>query len=395
MRNTNVFLSDMHIGSNAETNWYQKVIHQPIIKSTLSYLIENGRNIEDVVILGDWFEQWNYIPSVKVPTIETIFERNSELFRRSPDKADFVTLMEAIGGNLRFVNGDHDMLAELREINRLFARQTEKRVLPGHGSDSEKPAVSNTYYIKGPIWAEHGHQHDLFHKPALNHENLCAPLPLGYFVSRLYCHFLEKKMSSMHRRDAACITGISNSEFSNLGLHFSELLDELVCSISKGETMDASNLLIDQLMQFNRSFHVEFNLSLEGFKEVDSLKISKFFPRLMTLKNFAESLFEAEVAYSGLGRFARKHFCENRSLKVAIMGHTHRSEVQIFGSGQQKAYVNAGCLSPSKPDMNSRENLPTFLIVKDLGEKGIEIGKKIVSNNEGFDIVDSSTYLIP
>ncbi|MDN5278276.1 MAG: hypothetical protein PWR01_2241 [Clostridiales bacterium] len=394
MSRINVFLSDLHIGTSAETNWYQREYHQEMLKTVLSYIIDNGEKIGDVIILGDWFEQWNYMPTARVPELKTIFERNPELFTRSHDNLNFITAMEAIKGNIRYVNGDHDMLAELSEINRLFGAHTDKKVLPGHGNDCAKASVANTFYLNGKVWAEHGHQNDLFHKPSLNEENPCAPLPLGYFISRLYCHFLDKRISSMHRRDAACISGCSDSEFANLGLHLVKFMEELVKQMKGQKEIDAAQIVVDQLMQFNRNFHVEFNLKSEGFGMIDSLQIGKYFPGVMSYENFVDTLFEAEVAYAGLGRFANKHFCENPGTKVVVMGHTHRPVFELAGAGDTRLYVNSGYLCPSRPDIESATHLPTFVAIEALDKGKIEVSQKIVQFNKVFAIVDGPAYQI-
>ena len=190
MKGRTVFVSDLHIGTGAETNWYQKSVHEPLLKNFLRYLQSGENHVDELVILGDWFDLWNYHPFSSPPDVALIMRQNPALFQRHVD-GDFVSLLDAV--KVRYINGDHDMEVELREVNRLLSALTDRRILPGHGSDLEKPALANTYYMNGSVWAEHGNQHDLFNKPSLNESNPLAPLPLGYFVSRIYCHYLQKK----------------------------------------------------------------------------------------------------------------------------------------------------------------------------------------------------------
>jgi UDP-2,3-diacylglucosamine pyrophosphatase LpxH len=394
MEKNQVFLTDLHIGTNHETNWYQKEFHQPILKSILSYLVKNGNQIEDVVILGDWFEQWNYPPHKKVPNLDAIFSMNPEIFTKSKDGGDFVTLMESINGNLRFINGDHDMLVELKDINKHFSKYTEKRVLPGHGKDLEKPAISNTYYLNGAVWGEHGHQYDLFHRPTSSMDNDCSPLPLGYFISRLYCHFLEKKISSMHRLNASCIADVSNSELSNLGVKFSTFVEKLIAQIQQNRPIDAAKIIIDQLMQFNRNFHMDFNLSHEGFGEVDSMKVPDLYNEIITLENFGEAIVSAEVAYSGLSKFAKKHFLKNPNCRVAVMGHTHKAELEICGSGKSHVYANAGFTCPSMPDVKSSNHRASFIIVNERESTGIDVTLKVVTDSPNLEIISAHELFV-
>ncbi len=394
MEKSTVFLTDLHIGTNHETNWYQKGFHQPILKTILLYLVKNGQQIDDVVILGDWFEQWNFPPHKTIPNLETIFSMNSEIFTKTNDGSDFITLMESIRGNLRFVNGDHDMLVELKDINNYFSAICDKKVLPGHGSDLEKPAISNTYYLNDAVWGEHGHQYDLFHRPSSSPYNSCAPLPLGYFVSRLYCHFLEKKISSMHRHDASCIADCSNSELSNSGLKFSKFVEGLIEQIQSGKPIDAAQIIIDQLMQFNRNFHMNFNLKHEGFGEIDSTDVSNLYKELVTVRNFGEAISSAEVSYSGLGNFAKKHFCKNPKCKVVVMGHTHKSEMEICGSGRKHLYANAGFTCPSKPDITAGNHRASFILINEHDELGLDVSLKVVTNDSNPEVVNAQTILV-
>ncbi|GAB4268117.1 MAG: hypothetical protein Kow0029_03200 [Candidatus Rifleibacteriota bacterium] len=390
----NIFLSDLHIGNNAETNWFQKETHLPILKTILRYLVDISSHVNDVVILGDWFEQWNYRPDVHTPDISEIIKRNPELFTKTDDGANFIDLIEAIKGKLRFVNGDHDMLVELKDLNREFSKMTDKKVYPGHGCDFEKSSLANTFYFENGVWAEHGHQHDLFHKPAINEENPCSPLPLGYFISRLFCHFLDKRMASMHRRDASCICGSINSEFSNLSLHFNQFLTELMNDLKRGKPIDAAGLIVDQLMQFHRSFHLDINVKTEGFGEIDSIDVAKFYPGLLTLENLPDGLFEAEVPYAGLGRFARKHFIENPNTNVAIMGHTHLANYELCGSHKRRLYLNTGYLCPSIPDIESGDNYATFAEVSIVNGGGKKVVQKIVVKNTDYEIAEGASSVI-
>ncbi|HMM60498.1 MAG TPA: hypothetical protein PKC25_10265, partial [Candidatus Rifleibacterium sp.] len=114
MASRTVFVGDLHIGSGAETNWYQKSVHEPLLKCFLRYLQENARNIDELVILGDWFDLWNYHPFCAPPSVALIMDQNPGIFQRQND-GDFISLLEEV--RVRFINGDHDMEVELKDIN--------------------------------------------------------------------------------------------------------------------------------------------------------------------------------------------------------------------------------------------------------------------------------------
>lgn len=388
-----VFLSDLHIGTNAETNWYQLKTHENLVKSVLEFIQRNSDQVDDVVILGDWFEQWNYLPYSVVPNLKDFFIANPGLFARTKDKTDFISVMESIKGHLRFVNGDHDMLVQLRELNHLFSEITDSRVYPGHGNDLEKNPLANNYYLFDNVWAEHGNQHDLFNRPALNQENHCSPLPPGYFVARLYCHFLEKRMVSLHRRDASCIAGCSTMGAANPGIKMSSVLDELLRSVKNRRDCDLVKLIIDRLLEHNRSASIEFNLTRENLGIIDSDEVHDFYPGLMRTDNIFDCFHESEVAYSGLGYHARQHFCNNHLCRILIMGHTHRPIFEIIGAGSPRIFVNLGYMCPSEVDISNRDHLATFAVVKKTTGGGAEVCQKIVCGKD-FSVIDGPSFAI-
>lgn len=387
MSSLTVFLSDLHIGTSAETNWFQRDLHTELIKSVLDFVMQNSEIVKDVVVLGDWFEFWNYPPESTIPTLEEVFARNPSLFSRSKDKRDFISVMEAINGNFRFINGEHDMLVRLQDLNSLFSRYTDKKVLPGHGNSVEKDPIANTYYNSGHVWAEHGNQHDLFNRPVLSDQNACRPLPFGYFLSRLFCFYLEKQISSMHRRDASCLSGCSGIGEKSLGMKAEEFFDEIIRKSIKERGFNSAQILLENLLSRNRSFEIEFNMKTEGFSEIHCSEVPDYFSGLISSDDLFESMHEAEVAYSGLGRFAQRHFCENPFSRVVIMGHTHHSRLEILGNGKPRVYVNNGYLCPSEKDMESGEQLPSFTVVKEVGSNQIEIRQKFLVGKT-FEVID-------
>jgi hypothetical protein len=46
-KNKIVVLSDVHIGTNVPTNWYQKSFHEPYLSAILDYVIDNADSIQE------------------------------------------------------------------------------------------------------------------------------------------------------------------------------------------------------------------------------------------------------------------------------------------------------------------------------------------------------------
>ncbi len=391
MPSRTVFVGDLHIGSGAETNWYQKSVHEPLLKCFLRYLQENARNIDELVILGDWFDLWNYHPFCAPPSVALIMDQNPGIFQRHND-GDFISLLEEM--KIRFINGDHDMEVELKDINQALASRSDQRILPGHGNDCEKAAVANTYYLNDMIWAEHGHQHDLFNKPALNEENPMAPLPLGYFVARIYCHFLQKRIASTHRMDAACVAGCGNTSYDSFGIKLHDLITQLMQQAHRGEKFNPARIILDLMLQHNRNNLLEFRVAGKGLAEVHTDGVARFYPNLITEDNFYEALCEAEVAYDGLGHFVRMHFIDNPHCKVAVMGHTHCPTLNLCGNGKNHAYANPGHFCPSQPDIKDLRSLPGFVEIEKFDDGTCRVYQKAVRGIFSEDIIEVASLRV-
>jgi UDP-2,3-diacylglucosamine pyrophosphatase LpxH len=391
MSRRTVFVSDLHIGSGADTNWYQKSVHEPLLKNFLRYLQACENSIEELVILGDWFDLWNYHPFSSPPDVQQIMRQNPGVFTRQPD-GDFITLMDKM--RVRYINGDHDMEVQLKDINRELSQHTFQRLLPGHGTDCEKEALANTYFMNGPIWAEHGHQHDLFNKPAISDVNPLSPLPLGYFVARIYCHFLEKKIASTHRRDAACVVGGGNSGYDSFGIRLSDLVTGMLRQLKNGEKLNPAQMVLDMMMRNNRSNLLDFRIDGRKLREVSIDGIARFYPDLVSEETFYEALCEAEVAFDGLSHFARAHFAENPHTRVIVMGHTHCVKTLYCGNARNLVFANSGYFCPSKPDMKDGRALPAFVEVETLADGSLKVYQKAVGGVFPEDIRETACFRV-
>src|SRR5215471_19764938 len=78
-----VVISDIHIGTNYKTCWYQQSVHEPYMLALLDYILQNanqGANpVNRFVILGDLFDFWTYPPSMEPPTIDEILAAHPNL----------------------------------------------------------------------------------------------------------------------------------------------------------------------------------------------------------------------------------------------------------------------------------------------------------------------------
>ena len=74
-----VVLSDIHIGNNHPTCWYQKSVHEQPLSTALTWVAQQKDKVREVLFLGDMFDTWTYPPSVRPPTMSEIIAANPNL----------------------------------------------------------------------------------------------------------------------------------------------------------------------------------------------------------------------------------------------------------------------------------------------------------------------------
>ena len=60
MKNQVVVLSDIHIGDNTRTCWYQSDIHGPYLQALFDWVVARADSIRELVLLGDVVDLWTY-----------------------------------------------------------------------------------------------------------------------------------------------------------------------------------------------------------------------------------------------------------------------------------------------------------------------------------------------
>lgn len=385
MVNKTIFISDIHIGINTSTNWYQKEVHAKALKGCLSYILNHAQEICDVVILGDWFDQWTYSSSAVPPAVSQILESNQDLFSRRKDgSGDFVSIMETINGNLRFVNGNHDMLVELKDINSWISHHTDRKVFPGIGEDTAKAPGDNTYYQSdnAKIYAEHGHLFDIFNKPANFSQNHYAPLPVGHFITRTVGDYVLKQLNDTHP-NSAYLKDSGDPGYQNVGCDLKVIIKTLKDLVLRGIEPNIAEIVLDLVLSFNETAKLDYNMQWYRGGCPSSDAIDQFYPGLFSLKDFYEDFQETEVSFKGLDHFAKQIFNKNSQTRVVVMGHTH--DYQLVWSGRQSdpVYMNSGFYCASLPDMNQKTKMLTFVEVIETDNTSITVNEKITDYKTG------------
>lgn len=379
-KNKLFFISDVHIGSNTPTNWYQDPIHGPFLETALRFIKAQADSVRELILLGDLFDQWMDPPEVLPPDFKTIIAANPRIFGGSFNGQQvagaFMEVLDALEGNVAYMNGNHDMYITPGDIATLKS--------PG----GYIPRVINEiFYEPGEcnnrLICTHGHPYSMFSAPNLDSYPPGFPgLPLGYFVTRLSAlwsvqHFNLEQYDITSLKDGGDPHGLGFIEKSLLGV--SEAVIE-----GNG---DLADLLIDAfqeatgrqtgyfLMPDNSKITIPEVLAIyKGlFKQYpQSTKIpAYYFDKNDTITRLA-ALAECDIL-NKLDSFAR-HL--SKDYRVVVMGHTHTPEdkvIQCLSSFENNVYSNTGFNCPSLADMKNPKHpkYPTFTEVEIDSDRGV------------------------
>ncbi|KAB8141379.1 hypothetical protein F8S13_20000 [Chloroflexia bacterium SDU3-3] len=330
-----VIMSDIHIGDNYRTCWYQATVHEPYLLALLDYIIQNASGgpepIGRLVILGDFFDFWTYPPAVVPPSIDQIIQANPNVL--GPE-GKLRQVLDALAGNVQYIHGNHDITLTQADLDRIPTGQHKIAMLPDITPDPSGLLLT------------HGHLATMFNAPDPR-----APVPVGYYVTRVIAHLVEQELAPNQ----------TAADLHNQGSPYGFSLASLIPSLS-GQFSNPSitNLLIDYICE-RCGWDESGQIKLEGGASTTIAAIKPLYDGLWT--NWARdngggevgALIAAKAAqadYEGsyICWFAQK-FAFERNQARAIMGHTHVPKVGIQHSACD--YVNNGFECPSTPDISA------------------------------------------
>jgi UDP-2,3-diacylglucosamine pyrophosphatase LpxH len=380
-----LFLSDIHIGSNAKTNWYQRDLHEPMLLPILEYAIANANNIAEFVILGDLIDQWTYLPEVTPPSFDEIATVNPAIF--GPGGA-LAILAATMPERVTYMPGNHDMA--------LTAEALSAKI--GQPIRSVKGPIYTPAAGKGQVACTHGHIYSIFNAPDLVGDPKHS-LPLGHFITRLAALDASQKLvpgqtvADLPQSGDPTGAGLLDAAFKGIFETFM--------------TGDASlgRLVMDTLLDaVNKPANMPF-VMLDGTQITGADVIRAYdnlFERYGSGAEYPASLYGRHPALMALidtdARNTIAHFAEILSSRYAaiVMGHTHTSEDEadkpLFGKNY--IYVNSGFNCPSKPDIaaNNATGRVTFaeVIIDNDNHQYVGRVRRVERSGEGYVVAPES-----
>jgi UDP-2,3-diacylglucosamine pyrophosphatase LpxH len=330
-----VVISDVHIGSNARTCWYQRDVHEPYLAAILDYIIAHADVVDypvtKLVILGDLFDFWTYPPDQRPPTIDDIIAANERILGPGGKLSQAV---HAVRGNAIFLRGNHDIEVTQADLDRLPL------------GDYRIPLVDDVIVDESGIVLAHGHLFTMFNAPDARYP---GEVPVGHFVTRAIAYLLENTLSpgqtaadlanqgspygfSLDSFAPALLAELSGPSITNT------LLDYFAARCGLSETTpiqmaDGSSTTIAEAKTKYDGLWTDW-VDRYGGGEVGETVAAK----------------AARADYDGdyMAWFAQKAAWD-RSARGAVTGHTHVPKQGIQNSSC--VYVNCGFVCPAVPDI--------------------------------------------
>ncbi|MGN6871022.1 MAG: metallophosphoesterase [Solirubrobacteraceae bacterium] len=183
-----VVLSDVHIGDNTRTCWYQTSHHEKALKAVLKWIIARQPTVREVILLGDIFDVWTYPPAVQPPSLDQIRAANPGLFDRSGPFAD---LVKAFPNRVHLMLGNHDGTLSSGDVD-LLNPHLGGDVARGEAIQFEPCPIRVIRSGTAATAFSHGHHWCMFNSP--DPRSPWAPLPLGHVVSRAIAHKWDRDL---------------------------------------------------------------------------------------------------------------------------------------------------------------------------------------------------------
>lgn len=353
-----VVLSDVHIGTNVNTNWYQQKVHEGYLTATLDWVVRNAASIRELVLLGDLVDVWTYVPSAKPPSMSEIIAANPNVLGANGALARAVKAVPKVSLML----GNHDGTLTPADVETLSSEV-------GPISPVGPVYVSAGASGKKTVFA-HGHVYTMFNRP--DPSTSLSPLPVGHFVTRMIAHKAVTKLLKPGQTVA--------------DLHLwgqpSPGLSTIVNAITAGQNV--AGVLLD-LFALDAEFDQGAPIVLPNGEQLSINAAKATYASL--LQNWLATwplldVVRAAMAdYEGgeyLAWFAQRLALEQNA-DLVVMGHTHQPIGGLIAS--PVTYVNNGYQCAAIPDLASGAAAFTFTVV-DL-EAGTAAMRKVAPAETG------------
>lgn len=340
MRNNNrsknriIVLSDIHMGTDFPTVWYNKNFHEPYLIRTLDYIIQNASTIKEVVLLGDIFDFWLYPPDMTPPTFDQIINTHPNILGPKGKLSD---VLNELQGNVIFIPGNHDMNITQKDLDKINPNGPKIKLGP------------EIYQPDKRIIFTHGHKFTMFNAPYTeNKDSIIKPLPIGYLGSRAYAFELNAILKGKTVADLPNQGYPDITTSSYIGLGWQSLQPgESVASVFLSSLNLSTGMSKYYPVKFPNGTSVTLDEAQYIYRDLWNSWSNKFGGGILGNLVATKSAY-ADKDGTYMAWFAQKLALEEGGYLV-VMGHTHTPKLGLTDG--MVDYVNNGFMCPSKPDM--------------------------------------------
>lgn len=337
-----VVISDLHMG--ADRSFAELNKNKDLLRSFLLQL-KNSKDVAELVIAGDFLDQWFLPMNYKMPKSLSAF--NDKVVKNNQEIVDGINAIIK-EGNIRvtYVPGNHDILFNETEVDRIFPGISQARDTAGLG----------TYNPKSNIAIEHGHRYNFFCAPdPLSNTNLTngkSILPNGYFFTRIATSSVvegKPKSNNVFPEISSAGFDVTQMNYYYYYLVWKNILSTLPISEKFSDKVIKTN--IDG---FTQTYSVEDLLPRQG--KDGKLYVNLYsgivenWQKRQTLNyvpvriDVREAIKGAPVADFTDQQAQTQYFDRGGSMRVVVFGHTHEAKIILSKNfrGNDVIYANSG-----------------------------------------------------
>jgi len=357
-----IFISDIHMGDGRSVDpgpgfypygWFYDG-RPGILSSFLKQYCIDDQSVNQVVIVGDLFDEW-ICPTQFDPVDRAHQPEQFENIANAPQNQLVAAWLKELASQnrLTYLRGNHDMLADKPTVTSIFPGINHLGGAAGNDNDSH-----DIYQTNDGIWAEHGHWYGLFNAPFAPRTGTGftgSVLPLGFFVSRLSAQAALKTGKSVKGFDVFMdwIGHVHKTlpQTKDPGLAMNPATHDFV----DNDLMELFNALIQASAPDQHGAILNGLDGIPGLVDWDQAKERYGAIFSQWSANHPNNVSPYDAIWSdaaSLGRAASSIFFRQANAKIVICGHTHKYDfsstlgpfqpTELMPAGTQNIYANAG-----------------------------------------------------
>jgi UDP-2,3-diacylglucosamine pyrophosphatase LpxH len=321
-------LSDVHIGNDANTCWYQSTVHEPYLIAALDWIVQNAGMFGEVILLGDLVDTWTYPPSAQPPSMADIIAANPNVL--GPNGA-LARVVQAVP-KVTFLLGNHDGTLTQADIAAL------------QGSVGPIQLVDPVHVLTGSSGVRtvfsHGHHWTMFNAP--DDRSPWNTLPVGHFVTRAFSYMMANKLQP----------GQTVADLANMGYPDGFNIVQFLSSLGPNMNPDIADMLLDYVSTV-ANMPESLPIVLPDGSTTTIAEAKTIYADLFTrwvAQEHGSVLNAARAALAdGSGNYLAwfaQRLAIQQSADLVVLGHTHTpiggltiSPVNYYNSGYECASV--------------------------------------------------------